>query len=92
MELQELIEVVSWSLWVAIGIIVALVSAGFYGGRRMLAMDLATGLVASILGGWCSSIFGGDMTKSQLIVSALVAFLLSVAAVWLVNYLARPRK
>lgn len=92
MEFVELVEVVSWTLWVGVGIIMALVSAGFYGGRRMLGYDLATGVITSILGGWCSSMCGGDMTKGQLIVSVLVACLFSGIALVILNWMARPRK
>ena len=85
MELVELIEVVTWSLWVAIGIVVALVAAGFVGGCKRLGYDLFVGVVASILGGWCSSVLGGDATKGQLIVSVLCAFFFSVLCVYILN-------
>lgn len=85
MELVELIEVVSWSLWVAVGIVVALVASGFVGGSRRLGYNLFVGVVASILGGWCSSVIGGDMTKAQLIVSVLVAMFFSVLCVVILN-------
>ena len=85
MELTELIEVVTWSLWVAVGIVVALVSAGFEGGRKRLGCDLFVGVVASVLGGWCSSVIAGDATKGQLIVSVLCAFFFSVLCVYILN-------
>lgn len=85
MELTELIEVVTWSLWVAVGIVVALVSAGFVGGRRRLGADLFVGVVSSVLGGWCSSVIYGDASKGQLIVSVLFAFFVSVICVWVLN-------
>lgn len=91
MELAELIEVVSWSLWVAVGIVVALVSAGFAGGRKRLGYDLFVGVVGSVLGGWCSGVLGGDVTKAGLIVSVLVAFLVSAAAVYILNRVITPR-
>lgn len=91
MEFVELVEIVTWSLWVAVGVTVALVSAGFYGGRRMLGYDLFVGVVASVLGGWCSSVLGGDMTKGQLIVSVLCAFLFSCAGVYILNRVVRKK-
>lgn len=92
MELTELIEIVTWSLWVAVGIVVALVSAGFRGGRSMLGYDLFVGVVCSILGGWCSSMLGGDMTKGQLIVSVLCAVFASILGVMILNRASRSAK
>lgn len=92
MELVELIEVVTWSLWVAVGIVVALVAAGFVGGRQRLGYDLFVGVVTSVLGGWCSMVIAGDATKSQLIVSVLCALFASVLCVWILNAVVSRRK
>lgn len=89
MELTELIEIVTWSLWIAVGIVVALVSAGLQGGSRRLGYDLFVGVVASVLGGWCSSVIAGDTTKAQLIVSVLCALFFSVLAVYILNRVVR---
>lgn len=89
MELTELIEIVTWSLWIAVGIVVALVSAGYVGGRRRLGYDLFVGVVSSIGGGWCSSVIYGDATKGQLIVSVLCAVFASVLCVYILNRLVK---
>lgn len=85
------IEILTWIIWVAAGIIVALIAAGLYGGRKILGNDLFVGVVASVLGGWCSAMIAGDATKSQLIVSSLCAVLFSVLAIYILNILARRR-
>lgn len=92
MELTELIEVVTWSLWVAVGIVVGLVSAGFLGGRRMLAYDLCMGLVGAIAGGWGYAVAMGQGTRTDLVISVLCAFFVSVMAVYVLNLANRPRK
>ena len=91
MELTELIEVVTWSLWIAVGIVVALVSAGFVGGRKRLGYDLFVGVTASDLGGWCSAVIAGDNSKSTLIVSVLCAVFASVLCVWILNRLSSKK-
>lgn len=85
------IEVLTWSLWVAVGIVIALVAAGFQGGRRLLGYDLFVGVVCSILGGWCSATIAGDGSKGQLIVSVLFAVFCAVIGVWVLNRMARRR-
>lgn len=85
------IEILTWILWVAAGIIIALIAAGLYGGRKMLGNDLFVGVVSSILGGWCSAVIAGDASQSQLIVSTLCAVLFSALAVYILNYIARRR-
>lgn len=92
MALTELIQIVSWSLWIVAGIVIALIAAGFSGGKRMIFYDLLVGVVLAITGGICSSVSGGDMTKVQLIVSVLVACLCSGAGVYVLNMLARPTR
>ena len=92
MSLVELIEIVTWSLWVAVGIVVALVASGFVGGSKRLGYNLFVGVTTSILGGWCSAVIAGDATKAQLIVSVLCAFLFSVLAVYILNRAVRKDK
>ena len=92
MNFAELVEVVSWSLWVAVGIVVALVASGFVGGQRRLGYNLFVGVAASVLGGWCSSVIGGDMTKGQLIVTVLSSMFFSILCVYILNSVLRRRR
>lgn len=79
------LEVSTWLMWVGAGIVVSLVSAGFYGGRRMLGYDLFVGVVCALLGGWCSAYIAGENIPQLAIVSVLCAVLLAVVGVWLLN-------
>lgn len=92
MALSDLIQVVSWSLWIVVGVVIALVATGFSCCKRMVIYNLLVGVVLAIVGGMASSLNGGDMTKGQLIVSVLVACLCSGAGVYVLNMLARPTR
>ena len=91
MQLAELIEIVSWALWIGVGIVVGLVAAGYMGGRKMLSADLFTGLISAILGGWLYTIAVGNQTKAQLIVSVLCAVILSVISILILNWANRNK-
>lgn len=91
MQLTELIEIVSWSLWIIAGIVIGLIAAYLGGVRGMIIYDVIVGVIASVLGGFCSALWGGDMTKSQLIVSVLVACFTSGCGVLILNRLCKIR-
>lgn len=82
------IEVTTWLLWVAVGIVMALVCAWKFGGRKLLGYDLFVGVVCSIAGGWGSAIVLGDSFKSQMIISVLSAVFVGAIGLYILNKIA----
>ena len=82
------IEITTWLLWVAVGIVMALVWAWIYGGRKMLAYALFVGVVCSIAGGWGTAWVVGDSVQSQLIVSVLSAVFVGAVGLYILNKIA----
>lgn len=92
MAISDLIQIVSWSLWIVAGVVVALVATGFSCCKRMVIYNLLVGISLAVIGGVASALSDGDATKGQLIVSVLVACLYSGAGVFVLNMLARPTR
>ncbi len=87
MSIQD-IEVTTWLLWVAIGIVTALLAAALFGGRKQLGYDLFVGLVGSVAGGLGSALVIGDDTPGQMIISSMTAFFCCLLVVYVYNRLA----
>lgn len=82
-------EVLSWIAWVAAGIIPAILAAAKWGGMRMLAFDLITGLGCSIVGGWMSAAVLGDWSRQLMIISTLTALFVALLGLFVLNRLSR---
>lgn len=86
MSIQD-IEITTWLLWVAIGIVTALLAAALFGGRRLLGFDLFVGLVGAVAGGFGSVLIIGDNTPGLMIISSMTAFFCCLLTVYVYNRL-----
>ena len=83
--------VLACGLWIVIGLIVAFVADSLAGGKRTLIYNVILGLAGSIFGGYFSSVMVGDATKGQFIISVLCSAFLSIATVYIFNWMIRKK-
>lgn len=84
---HENIGILVWLLWALIGLFGALLTSRLTMGRRSLAFDIIVGVVAGVLGGYCSAQFLGDTPMQLFLISILGAVFGAGIALWLTGTL-----
>lgn len=75
--------VLVWVLWALLGVFEALVAQRTLGGRRMLALDITVGVVASVIGGFLSLCWLDQAPIQMFLISILGAIFFGAAALWI---------
>lgn len=90
---SEAIGVLVWLLWALIGVLCALFTSRFTGGRRSVWFDIIIAAVASGIGGYLSVQFLGDTPMQLFLISILAAVFSGAVAMLIVcalyNYFSR---
>lgn len=76
-----------WVLWGLIGAFEALYLSRIIGSKRVLLFDLIVGVIAAVLGGYCSVQFLGDTPTQMFLISILLAVCTGGLALWLTGAL-----
>lgn len=84
---SETIGFFVWLLWALIGVLCALITSRFTGGRRSVWFDIIIAVVSAVLGGYLSTQFLGDTPTQLFLISILAAIFSAGIMMWIVGAL-----
>lgn len=76
-------------LWLVFGLIVGAIGAYITGSARGIVGDIIVGILGAFLGGWISTLFGGQPVTGFNLTSLIVAVLGAVVLTWIVRMVRR---